>query len=273
MIFNYLMKIFDCFTFNDENSVLEIRLNEMSEYIDHFIIVEFGENHQGNQKGKKINEKILEKFKEKIRYIYVEKFNKGMSSWEKENFQRNYIENGLYDADQNDIIIISDLDEIPNLKKINLSNIGNSIYAFKQINLMYKFNLARDFNWIGTKLCKLKRLKSPQWLRSLKVHKKYSYLRIDKIFSNNYVHDFKIIENGGWHFGWIREIDEIINKLSSFAHEEFNNSKFKNYKYIDNCINNNINFLDTREKLEKININLLPKYLISNMDKFKYFFK
>ena len=263
------MKIFDCFTFNDENSILEIRLNEMSKYVDIFVIIEFGQNHQGKKKGKKINEKILKKFEDKIRYIYVEKFNENMSSWERENYQRNYIQNGLYDANQDDIIIISDLDEIPNLKKINLNDIGNYVYAFQQINSMYKFNLVRDFKWFGSKLCKLKTLKSPQWLRSLKVHKKYNYFRIDKFFSKNYIFNFKIIENGGWHFGWIRDIEEIINKLNSFAHIEFNNSKFKNNEYIYNCIKNNINFLNTDEKLKIIKMDLLPEYIINNKDKFK----
>ncbi len=180
--------------------------------------------------------------------------------------------NGLYDADDNDIVIISDLDEIPNLKKIKIFDLKNYVYAFKQINTMYKFNLVRDFDWLGTKLCKFKKLKSPQWLRSLKVHKKYSYLRVDKFFSQNYTHDFKIIENGGWHFGWIRNIDEIINKINSFAHEEFNNSKFKNYKYIEECINNKVNFLNTDENLKKIELDLLPNYLISNKKKFKKYF-
>ena len=138
---------------------------------------------------------------------------------------------------------------------------------------MYKFNLVRDFNWIGTKLCKLKKLKSPQWLRSLKTHKRYNYFRIDKFFSKNYVFNFKIIENGGWHFGWIRNIDQIIEKLNSFAHIEFNNSKFKNNNYINECINNNINFLNTGEKLEEIQINLLPKYLVLNKKKFNSYFK
>ncbi len=267
------MKIFDCFTFNDENLILEIRLNELSKYIDYFIIVEFGENHQGARKGKKIDEKILDKYKNKIRYIYVDKFNKNLTSWERENYQRNYIKKGLFDAENEDIIIISDLDEIPNLKKINFNNIKNSIYAFKQINMMYKFNLVRDFSWIGTKLCKLKKLKSPQWIRSLKVNKKYSYFRIDKFFSKNYTHNFKVIENGGWHFGWIRSIEEIIEKLNSFAHIEFNNSKIKNYKYIKECIYNNISFLDNNEKLKEIQLNLLPEYLIKNKEKLKFYFK
>ena len=263
------MKIFDCFTFNDENSILEIRLNEMNKYVDFFVIIEFGENHQGKKKGRKINKEILNNFKNKIRYIYVEKFEKNMNSWQRENFQRNYIQKGLYDANQEDIIIISDLDEIPNLKQINLENIGNSIYAFKQINFMYKLNLVRDFNWFGSKLCKLKKLKSPQWLRSLKVHKKYNYFRIDKFFSKNYIFDFKIIENGGWHFGWIRDVDEIIDKLNSFAHLEFNNNKYKDNKYIYNCIENNINFLNTDEKLKIIKMDYLPEYIIVNKDKFE----
>jgi beta-1,4-mannosyl-glycoprotein beta-1,4-N-acetylglucosaminyltransferase len=181
--------------------------------------------------------------------------------------------NGLYDANQNDIIIVSDLDEIPNLSQINLFNLDDKIYAFKQINTMYKFNMVRDYNWIGSKLCKFKKLKSPQWMRSLKVHKRYSYLRIDKLFSSNYIHSFKIIKNGGWHFGWIRNINEIINKLDSFAHTEFNNIKFKNYEYINECINKNINFLNTNEILTKIDISLLPGYLVSNKNKFKDYLK
>ena len=230
------MKIFDCFTFNDENLILELRLNELNEYVDFFVIVEFGENHQGNKKGKQINDNLLNKFKNKIRYFYVEKFNKNLTSWERENYQRNFIQKGLYDAEKNDLIIISDLDEIPNLKSINMKNINETVLAFRQINTMYKFNLVRDTDWIGSKLCKFKNLKSPQWLRSIKVRKKYSYRRIDKLFAKNYVNSFKIIENGGWHFGWIRNINQIINKVESFAHTEFNNDKFKDFDFINECI-------------------------------------
>ena len=243
----------------------------MNKNVDFFVIVECGENHQGKKKGKKIDQQILKKFENKVRYFYIVKFYENMTNWERENYQRNYIEKGLYDADKNDIIIMSDLDEIPNLKQINLKNLDNSIYAFKQINMMYKFNLVRDFNWIGSKLCKFKRLKSPQWLRLLKVHKRYSYLRVDKFFSKNYVHDFQIIENGGWHFSWIRNINEIFDKLNSFAHVEFNNNKFKNHDYIKECMKNNINFLDAKEKLVRIDIKLLPDYLASNKEKFKLF--
>jgi beta-1,4-mannosyl-glycoprotein beta-1,4-N-acetylglucosaminyltransferase len=268
------MKIYDCFLFNDENHILEVRINELKDFVDYFIIIEFGENHQGKKKGKKINKEILEKFKKKIRYYYFESFNKKLTVWEKENFQRNKINDGIFDAAPNDVIIVSDVDEIPILKNIDFSKINNQVFAFSQINSIYKLNLYREqVEWTGSKLCLKKYLKSPQWLRSLKVHKKYNFLRIDKLLSKNYYRKFKIIKNGGWHFGWIRNIDEIINKLDSFAHTEFNNSKFKNYKYITECINKNKNFLDTKEILEKIDINLLPKYLVSNKDKFKDYLK
>ena len=66
------MKIFDCFIFNDENHILDIRLNELNKYVDFFIIVEFGQNHQGKNKGKKIDKKLFNKFEEKIKYFYIE---------------------------------------------------------------------------------------------------------------------------------------------------------------------------------------------------------
>ncbi len=262
------MKIYDCFTFCDENQILEIRLNELEKYVDYFVIVEAGETHQGRKKKKEINEDLLIKFKNKIRYFFIDSFNINFNSWERENFQRNYLKKGFYDAVKEDVIIISDLDEIPNLSKFDFRKIDNSIYAFNQINFMYKYNLVRDYNWIGSKLCKLKKLKSPQWLRSLKMHKKYSYFRIDKFFSSNYTFNYKIIENGGWHFGWIRSIKEIVNKLNSFAHTEYNNDIYKNYEYLNDCIEKNLNFLNTNEKLSKIDFNLLPSYLIKNHEKF-----
>ena len=128
------MKIFDCFTFNDENHILDIRLNELDEYVDFFVIVEFGQNHQGENKGKKIDEKLLNKFKKKIKYFYIEKFNPNLNSWERESFQRNCISKGLIESNDDDIIIISDIDEIPNLKRINFSKINKYVYAFSQIH-------------------------------------------------------------------------------------------------------------------------------------------
>ena len=268
------MKIFDCFTFNDENHILDIRLNELNEYVDFFIIVEFGQNHQGLNKGKKINEKLLDKFKKKIKYFYFDKFEPNLSAWERENFQRNQINKGLDDAKNEDIVIISDVDEIPNLKEIDFSKIDKHVYAFSQVHSMYKLNLIRNEKWVGTKLCKKEILKSPQWLRSLKVHKKYSFLRFDKYFSKTYYNKFKLIKNGGWHIAWLRKPEEVINKVNAYAHTEHNIPKFNDKNYIQECIKKNISFIDNDDKLSlKKELNFLPKYIINNIDQFKEWIK
>ena len=264
------MKIYDCFLFNDENHILEVRINELKDFVDYFIIIEFGENHQGKKKGKKINKEILEKFKKKIRYYYFESFNKKLTVWEKENFQRNKINDGIFDAAPNDVIIVSDVDEIPILKNIDFSKINNQVFAFSQINSIYKLNLYREqIEWTGSKLCLKKYLKSPQWLRSLKVHKKYNFLRIDKLLSKNYYRKFKIIKNGGWHFGWLRSADQIVDKINSYAHTEFNTIENNKKEYIEKCIKNKIVFFDKNEKLTFKNKNFnLPKYITDNIDKY-----
>ncbi len=263
------MKIYDCFVFNDENHVLEIRLNELNKHVDYFVIIEFGENHQGGKKGKLINEDILKKFNKKIRYFYFEKFNKDFSAWDRENFQRNQIKHGILDASPEDIIIISDVDEIPILDSIDLSKIGDWVYAFSQLHSIYKLNLYRQEKWwIGTKLCLKKNLKSPQWLRTLKVNKKYHPLRIDKLFSNTYYKNFKIINNGGWHLAWLKKPNQIIKKINSFAHTELK-EKFKKESFIKKCIDNKKVFFNETEKLSFVEKNIfLPNYISKNIQKY-----
>ena len=103
----------------------------------------------------------------------------------RENGQRNHIEKGLVDAKEEDIILVSDVDEIPNLSGINFSKINEKIVLFKQDMFYYKFNLyLPNLIWTGTKGCKKKHLLNPQWLRNVKDHK-YSFYRIDTIFSKN----------------------------------------------------------------------------------------
>ena len=132
------------------------------------------------------------------------------NSWEKENFQRNLIMEGINKAQPDDYILISDLDEIPNPKK--LQNIYKHKYSvFNQSVFYYKFNLKNisETNWYGTRCCKKKYLISPQKLRNEKI-KNYPFWRLDKIYKKK----FNIIEDGGWHFTYIKTLSDIKkNKL------------------------------------------------------------
>ena len=230
------MKIYDCFMYFDEEVVLDVRLNTLDPFVDYFVIVESRFTHKGTSRGIKFNHKKFERFKKKIIYLVYEEesekiktINKNDDIFEKtkkyifnaicrENGQRNYIEKGLVEAEDNDVILISDVDEIPNLSNINFDKVNKKIYLFKQNMFYYKFNLhLPDLIWTGTKACKKKYLINPQWLRNVK-ERKYSFLRVDTLFSDKKYISVKIINDGGWHFTNIKTAIEIEYKLKSYLH-------------------------------------------------------
>jgi len=267
-------KIFDCFMFNNEEKLLEIRFNVLNKFVDYFVIIESEETHSGNKKKTTFEIKKYPEFKEKIIYRKINSFPTNLNSWQKENYQRNYISNCLKQAKEDDIVLISDLDEIPNLESVNFSNYNEKIIVFNQRLFFYKLNFgAKISSWHGTRACQKKFLKSPQWLRNLKTHKRYKFYRLDKLlFSSKYERNFKIINNGGWHFTWLGDLDFIKNKLKSFAHTELNNSIVNNDNYIKKCIDE-LKPIEIKQKIELTKLSIdeinLPTYVVQNIDKYR----
>ena len=257
------MRIFDCFLYYDENLILDIRLHTLNKFVEKFIIVESKYDHQGNKK--KLNFKIenFNSFKDKIIYLVIEKFPEKISNWDKENFQRNYISKGLHTALDEDYIMISDVDEIPDISKIK--DLGNSKFTvFEQKMFYYKINIANKThpNWYGSRICKKKYLKSPQWLRDQKV-KKYPFWRFDKI-------QWNIIKNGGWHFSFLMSPKEIQKKISSYAHTEFNNDQYKNLDRIKKKIDSRLDLFNRPIFYDLVKFDkTFPEYIYNNEDKFK----
>ena len=294
------MKIFDCFMYFDEETVLELRLNILDKYVDYFVIVESSFTHKGDKRDLKFNHQKFKKFKDKLIYITYdeeppeirknlinEKDNEAIKSFKyienailRENGQRNYILKGLDLANNDDMILISDVDEIPNLENLELSKIQEKIILFKQDMFYYKFNLKLpNFNWTGTKACKKKYLKSPQWLRNIK-DRKYSLYRFDVLFSQTKFIDLKIIENGGWHFTNLKSAEEIEHKLRSYLHHREFDVNPISINEIKNIIKNKIAIydltLDKRtqkighgKKLEKYPLDRLPKFLQDNLNNYQ----
>ena len=142
------MKIFDCFMYFDEENILDLRLNVLNDYVDYFVIVESIFTHRGEKRKLRFNHQKFRKFKNKIIYIVyevepenIEKVFTNDSEGEKsrkyifnaayrENGQRNYISTGLKEAKDEDLILISDVDEIPNLENINFHKIKEKILLF-----------------------------------------------------------------------------------------------------------------------------------------------
>ena len=170
--------------------------------------------------------------------------------------------NGIKNFDDNDYIIISDVDEIPNLKKLkNLQN--NKFTVFQQKMFYYKFNLLNSSEpfWFGSKVCKKKDLKSPQWLRNQKV-KNYPIWKFYKTKWN-------IIRDGGWHFSFLMDANQIKSKLESYAHAEFNNKNFNNLDKINFSIENQIDLFDRKFEFKKITFDeTFPQYVLKNREKY-----
>ena len=292
------MKIYDCFMYFDEDTVLDVRLNYLNNYVDKFVIIEAEYNHKGEKRKPKFDIKNFYNFKDKIIYLlvtqeapFIEEIysldsddKKGgkliMNALKRENFQRNQIISGLTEAEDEDWIIISDLDEIPNLKDNNLKNIKSPIILFKQLMMYYKFNLIlENYPWIGSKACKKKNLKSPQWLRNIK-DRAYSWWRLDTFFSQTKYIKIKIIENGGWHFSFLKTPEDIEKKLKSYLHHteyELNPVGIKNIKEMiinkktiyNLKVDSRLNKFDDGNKLKKIDLSLLPSYILENKNQFK----
>ena len=292
------MKIFDCFMYFNEDVILDLRLNILDKYIDYFVIVESSFTHKGDKRKLQFDNKKFEKFKKKIIYLVYDNKPKDidevlnndhediksrkyiLNSILRENGQRNFILNGLKDANEEDLVLISDVDEIPNLEKVEISKIDQKIIMFKQEMFYYKFNLKLpEFFWTGTRACKKKYLKSPQWLRNIKV-KKYSFLRLDVLFSETKFIDIKIIENGGWHFTYLKNAEQIQHKLRSYLHHREFDLNPISVEEINNIIKNKIAIYDLNldkrakkighgKKLEKYPLDRLPKFLQDNLNNYQ----
>ena len=213
----------------------------------------------------------FKKFKKKIIYIKVTDLPAGKNPWLRENFQRNCIERGLKKSKDEDLIIVSDLDEIPNPQAIKSFNKNKRYAVFKQNHFFYKINLQSQKNpfWFGSRICVKKFLKSPQWLRELKF-KKRSFWRLDKIRLNN------ILENGGWHFCNLKSPKQLLYKYQNlcetndqFVFKEKIHKKHLDEKEIKNKIKNGFDIIGRKEtyKFKKLD-NSFPKYLIKNKKKY-----
>ena len=292
------MKIFDCFMYFDEDIVLDVRLNYLDKYIDQFIIIESEYNHKGEKRTPLFDINKFKKFENKIKYILTNDIPPGIenlnvddneseiyrksifNAWKRENLQRNQISAGLSDAQEEDWVIISDLDEIPNLSGIKLKDTNDNFVFFKQDMMYYKFNLRlENYTWIGSKACKMKNLESPQWIRDIK-DRKYNWWRVDTYFSKRKYSNILFVENGGWHFSYLKRPKDIEKKLKSYLHHIDYDMNPVGEKGIQEMINNkktiyNIkadqkeNKFDGTNKLNKIDINLLPSYILENKDKLK----
>lgn len=264
------MKIIDSFIFFNELDMLNYRLSILDEYVDYFVLVEGKYSFSGVEKDLyyEINKEIFNKFNHKIIHIVLDEFpykfpNINYSEnqqWMNENYSRNGISIGINKLNLNneDIIITSDLDEIPNPNI--LKNLRKNKLEYDKNNLnrlacdMYYYNLNTLIgrsSWHGIKLI------------TFETYKKLG-LTFQDMRTHEFTHEVPIIPNGGWHLSYFGDIEYIKNKIKNFSHQEFNNSKYVNDKFIKDHIYNKKNLFNESAKVEYIptkeNNNLPPEY-------------
>ena len=282
----------------DEDLLLDLRLNTLNKFVKKFVIAEATYAHNGSKKQLKFDINNFKKFKDKIIYLVVDKepeniliINKEESEEKKgeklilngmarDYFQRENLSRGLQNIQEEDLVLISDLDEIPNLENLNFNNIGNQILIFEQKMFYYKLNLFyKDYTWLGTKGAKSKNFISPQWLRNIK-GKKYPKWRVDILFSKKKYSNLFFIKNGGWHFTCLRTAEELEKKLLNFAHHyEFEDSGLniqdlkkliaeKRVMYDHNVDQKGYKW-SGKSILEKLDFEYLPKHIHLNLKNYE----
>ncbi len=267
------MKLYDCCMYFDEDLVLDLRLNILDKYVDKFIIAEATRDHSGAGKKLNFNLSKFSKFKDKINYLVVDdlpidvkskKKNWDANHW-RDQYQRNSLSRGFKNCNENDLIMISDIDEIPDPKKISEFKTKNKYACFMQKNFQSKLNLLNitDKYWMGTKICQKKYLKSPQWLRDIKTKKRPFW----KFYKPK---ETQLILDGGWHFSFLKKPKDIAKKIIAYSHQEFNKDDFINEENISKRIENKKDLFNRNISYKKIEIdNTFPKYVFENREKYK----
>ena len=287
------MKIIDTTTYFEEELMMNLRFNILNNYVDKFIVSEARFTHSGHEKDIKFNKKNFPKFEDKIIHIILDNEpeniikKKQLSNLEMRTnsvirikSQRDFILKHLSSYSQEDYLIHSDNDEIPNLKNFDLKKNNKKYVIFNQKMYYYKFNLSLpNLNWFGSKACKIKNLKSIDTLRSIK-NKKYSFYRVDTFFSDLKHQNLHIVENGGWHFSNLKNLEELERKyLNDENHAEYEAQGFTKNKIVENLKNKTIDYNHSAKKdasnrfqstkLEKVNLNTLPEFILSNLDQYQ----
>jgi beta-1,4-mannosyl-glycoprotein beta-1,4-N-acetylglucosaminyltransferase len=255
--------IWDCFTFFNELELLEIRLNTLDKFVDKFVLAEAPHKHSGEPKPLYYNENKLEfkKFREKIIHVVVDDIPVNSNYWIPENFQRNAIIRGLTRANPDDIILISDLDEIPRPEKFGLiKSTGITIFLMDYYVYYLNSRSPDEPQWtLGTRAVHLKEMVSPQETRL------YGCRR--EPIGNKYA-----IFNGGWHFSYLGGEAKTLEKILTCPDRQLVGTHPS-----DNMIQNKILIQQGRDPMGWRTSQVwgytpidftFPQYVIDNQEKF-----
>ncbi len=268
-------KIYDCIPFYQSNLLFELRLKTLDHFVDKFVVCEATRTHSGKEKKLNFNLEKFKKLSNKITYIVVDNMpkvkEKSKEKYPLYNFQINKLEEGIADAKDEDLIIVSDEDELPNPKTIKKFNYDYFEYGiFMQKLYYYKFNIYNKSEhegnrWPGSRICLKKNLTKFSDFRALKTKNKFSPFW--KFWKKKSI---DIINDGGWHFTYLMNYENIAEKIKSSEHREYNKNIYTDIEKIKYRVENLIDPFDRNFILQKKLIDEdFPEEIFKNQEKYK----
>lgn len=271
------MKVYDCFSYYDEDFLLGLRFEILWDYVDYFVIVEGLYKFTGDYKGLNFDIQKFEKYKSKIRYFVHDVLPLIGDPWGTEEAQKNSVVRGLFDAEDGDLVIFSDVDEIINPSAIGKYNKFNLYACFDQLMFNYFLNIMVCDRphvprpWQFAKITTFKHLrdfwKTPFLLRNIKK---------DRGLSGRFVNLHRkvrrqVIPDGGWHFSWVMSPDRISEKMGALSHVDMNTSDYNNIDHIKWAVLNKKDIWGRDRDLVVVPVSgrYLPDYIIANKDLFR----
>ncbi len=243
-------KIYDTFLFYNELDLLTLRLEEHYDHVDYFVLLEATETFTGKPKELffQNNKDKFEKYADKIIHIITDKHIDTDDAWVRERYQRDYILKGLENCHQHDIILLSDVDEIINVHKMdeiinNIKSKPHAVFSLDQKLYTIRLNRYKNIPYVGTTVATYRNMKkmTPEEIRRGRTK-------------------CPTIKNAGWHFSSIGGFKNYVNKIESFSHTECNKPENKTLNAYESAISNLI--------LVPID-DTFPKYIQKHVDELR----
>ena len=265
------MKIYDCFTFYNEHELLELRLAELYNKVDHFVIVESNQTFTNNPKPWNFNINQYSQYADKITYIQVEDMPNSTNPWDNEHHQRNAILRGLITAQPNDIVIVSDVDELLRPEAVDQLRASDQLlWALRMPLCNFKFNYMRKTPgqydaWAMAARYSVFDTILPNTLREMRHSFHYAPFQ--------YASDgYEVIEHAGWHFGYFGDRAHLVDKAKNFSHQEVNRPEFIDQIDVDASIQAGTSWAraNTNEHYDIVMLDhYFPKTVVDNQARYK----
>ncbi len=268
------MKIYDCFMLFNELDLLEIRLEELDPVVDYFVVVEATRTHQNRRKPLVLDpsDSRWANYAGKIRHVVLEKYEsfwrclirnrRRPTAFDREQQQRDSITRGLFDADPDDLIIVSDIDEIPRREIVQEHSRGSGlrVCSMRGYGFFLNYQYAdENFRWRGTAMQRFGDITSPHRVR---------FEAVQPAFDNERT---VIIPDAGWHFSWLGGVDAVISKLEAFCHPKLNTPEIKNPDRIQSLIDQGRDIVDGRPVFKIVDIDSsFPRALQANPGRYAH---